>query len=88
MKPIQTLTAVIAFGAFAATAGAGEYNVKRTLQLSQSTADVWRMIGGFCDIDDWHPQVISCEEKVIDGKLHRVLMTTGGDRFCRYRRHA
>ncbi len=85
MKLIQTAMIAVACSAFAANAEAADYSVKRTLQMTQPMADVWRVVGGFCDIDDWHPGVVNCEEKVIDGKLHRVLTTTGGDRFVEQR---
>lgn len=81
MRPIKTLAVTAVSSLMATSVWAADYNVTRTLQLAHSTADVWRHIGGFCDVDDWHPRVVECELKVIDGKLHRVLTTDIGDQF-------
>ena len=85
MRPFPTFAVALAFSAVAAQVGAADYSVKRTLSLSQPMADIWRMVGGFCDIDDWHPWVTDCEEQVIDGKLHRVLTTKAGDKYVEQR---
>ena len=85
MTLIAKLTAT-AIGAVCATAAsATDYEVKRTLVLSSPAAEVWHMIGDFCDIDDWHPGVKSCSLKVIDGSLARVLATVDGDEIVQKR---
>ena len=81
MKPIKTLAAIAISGVLATSAWAADYEVTRTLQLKHAKADVWRLIGGFCDVDNWHPEIARCDLKVIDGKLHRVLTTSGGSQF-------
>lgn len=81
MKSIKTLAVVAISGVLANSAGAADYDVTRTLQLKHAKADVWRLVGGFCDVDDWHPEIVGCDLKVIDGKLHRVLTTSSGVRF-------
>lgn len=81
MKLTRVLTIAAASGVLAAGASAAEYNVTRTLQLEQPMADVWRHVGGFCDIDDWHPEVADCEVTATGGKLRRTLTTRAGDRF-------
>ncbi len=70
---IATLFSLLAPGA-----GAENYQVERTLQLSLPGTETWHLIGDFCDIDDWHPGVSACALKVIEGRLHRVLTTTDG----------
>ena len=81
MKPMKALAIAATSGVLATTALAADYNVSRTLQLAEPKADIWRLIGGFCDVDDWHPNIADCDLKVIDGKLHRILTTDAGDQF-------
>ena len=78
---MNVILAATALSAIATTAVSGDYQVTRTLQLSAPSFEVWRVIGDFCDIDDWHPGVTDCELKVIDGRLNRVLTTGDGGRF-------
>lgn len=81
MGPIKTLAVTAVSSLLATSVWAADYNVTRTLQLTQASTDVWRHIGGFCDVDDWHPRIVECELKVIGDKLHRVLATDTGDQF-------
>lgn len=36
------------------------------------------MAGDFCDIDDWHPDIVGCALRVDAGRLTRVLTTRDG----------
>ncbi len=81
MRPVKILAVTAVSSVLATSVWAAEYNVTRTLQLAHASADIWRHVGGFCDVDDWHPGIVECEVKVIDGKLHRALRTDTGDRF-------
>ena len=72
MKAVKILTGAAVLGALATSAWSADYSVTRTLQLSLSSAEIWRNVGGFCDVDDWHPNVVACELEVIDGKLHLI----------------
>lgn len=84
MKPTTLMIATLS-GLLATSAGAADYTVQRTLQLTQSATEVWHVIGDFCDIDDWHPNISACSLKVRDGKLHRVLTTTTGEEVVEQR---
>ncbi len=77
MKP-TTLTIGALSGLLATAAAAEDYNVQRTLQLTASATHVWHLAGDFCDIDDWHPDILACSLNVIDGRLHRRLTTADG----------
>lgn len=81
MRQIRALAVSAISSVLATSVWAADYSVSRSLQLAHPSADIWRYVGGFCDIDDWHPGVIGCELKVIEGKLHRVLTTATGDQF-------
>ena len=77
--PIKLSAGIITATSLLASGGsAADYTVQRTLQLASSATDVWHVVGDFCDIDDWHPEINACSVKVIDGKLHRVLAGTDG----------
>jgi hypothetical protein len=57
----------------ATSASSADYKVKRSLELPIPSTAVWHLIGDFCDIDDWHPNVQACALKAVDGSLVRVL---------------
>jgi hypothetical protein len=77
--------AVCAGAVLAATAaGAESYKVQRSLDLTDADM-AWKIMGDFCDIDDWHPAVEVCRLRVIDGALHRVLTLAGGGEFVEKR---
>ena len=79
------LTATAIATVCATAAASADYEIKRTIVLDSPATEVWHMIGDFCDIDDWHPDVNSCSLKVIDGSLGRVITTVGGDEFVQKR---
>ncbi len=81
MRSIKALAVTAVSSVLATNVWAADYSVLRTLQLTHNSADIWRYVGGFCDVDNWHPGIVGCELKVIDGKLHRVLTTDTGDQF-------
>ena len=77
---------LIAASLFCATAAwPADFQVKRSIELPASPSLAWQLIGDFCDIDDWHPQVFSCALKVLDGSLVRVLTTDTGDQVTQKR---
>ncbi|MCG6904878.1 MAG: SRPBCC family protein [Rhodobacter sp.] len=77
MKPTAMMIATFA-GFLATGAGAANYQVQRTLQLPFPSTEVWHLIGDFCDIDDWHPDISGCALKAVEGRLERILTTTEG----------
>ena len=75
LKFLATATSLLS----ATASWSADFQVKRSLEVDASSSEVWRLIGDYCDIDDWHPDVASCALKVRDGSLVRVLKTTSGD---------
>lgn len=69
----------------ATAAWSADYKVKRSLDLPTSPTETWHLIGDFCDIDDWHPEVRACSLKVVEGRLVRVLTTNAGDEITQQR---
>lgn len=69
----------------ATAAWSADYKVKRSLEIPSASTQVWQLIGDFCDIDDWHPNVNACSLKVVDGSLARILTTDTGQEFTQKR---
>lgn len=85
MKLGSLVTAIVVTGLCTTNAWSADYKVQRTLQLSSSSTEVWNVVGDFCDIDDWHPNLQACTLKVIDGRLHRSVTTVAGTVFLEKR---
>ena len=66
----------IAIGMFSHSAYALDANVERA--LTTDAKSVWRTIGAFCSIADWHPAVEKCVLSEKDGKTFRELTLGGG----------
>ena len=71
-----TLIAIAASVAWSAYAEAIE--VKKRREAPGVAAEVWALVGGFCDIQKWHPAVAKCEETTKDGKVFRTLTLKDG----------
>ena len=69
----------------ATAAASADFQVKRSMEVFSPMPEVWRLIGDFCDIDDWHPNVKACALKVMDGSLVRVLTMDTGDQVTQKR---
>lgn len=57
---------------------AENYSVSRSISVQGDADEIWHFIGDFCDIDDWHPQIVSCNLKARDNILHRHLELRNG----------
>ena len=85
MTPIAKLSTIATCLLCATAAQSADFQVKRSLELPSSTPQVWHLIGDFCDIDDWHPNVSACSLKVADGSLVRVLTMNTGEQATQKR---
>ncbi len=70
------LVAIAASVAWSAYAEALE--VKKRREAPGTPAEVWALVGGYCDIEKWHPAVAKCEEVTKDGKVIRTLTLQDG----------
>ena len=52
--------------------------VSKSIDLQTSPAQVWKVIGDFCSIAEWHPVIASCEQSEKGGATYRKLTTTDG----------
>jgi hypothetical protein len=85
MNFIAKFSVTIAALLYATAASSADFQVKRSLEVASSASEIWHLIGDFCDIDDWHPNVSSCSLKVMDGSLVRVLKMDTGDQVTQKR---
>ena len=53
-------------------------DVTKTATIAASPETVWKTIGGFCGIGEWHPVVEKCVPSERDGKKVRTLSLKGG----------
>lgn len=75
MRKIQT--AALAVAALSATPALA-LDVTRTATVAAPPATVWKTIGEFCGIGDWHPAVEKCALSEKGGKKVRTLSLKGG----------
>ena len=75
----QTASLLLA-AAIAATipVPASALEVTRSRVVAAPPAAVWSLIGGFCDIQRWHPQVTRCTLSSETGAPVRALVAAGG----------
>lgn len=78
MKTCFTSLAVIGLAMSASAALAEEYNITSSVTVAADSATVWNAIGDFCDIDDWHPGIVSCVVESRDDMVHRQLTLGDG----------
>jgi len=85
MKLYRKLATITCITLCATAAWSADYQVTRSLELTAPAAEVWNVVGDFCDIDDWHPDIRACSLKSLDGSLVRVIVTTTGDEIVQKR---
>ncbi|TXM71234.1 SRPBCC family protein [Methylobacterium sp. WL12] len=52
--------------------------VTKTTMVAASPEAVWKTVGGFCGIGDWHPVIEKCALSKKGGKEERTLSLKGG----------
>ena len=55
-----------------------EYNVTSTVTIAATSTAVWNFVGDFCNIDDWHPDIIQCVLERRDDEVYRQLTLGDG----------
>jgi hypothetical protein len=76
MKLSRLALAVLAVGFSIGAAQA--ITVHRSVTVKGSPWWVWLDIGGFCEIEDWHPAIADCDKEWKDGAVFRTLTIKGG----------
>jgi carbon monoxide dehydrogenase subunit G len=69
---------LIAAASFCFAGSAFALDVKKTVDVPASTDSVWKIIGDFCGIANWHPAIEKCELSKKDGATFRTLSLKGG----------
>ena len=57
---------------------AADFSITSSVTVAADSETVWQAIGDFCDVDDWHPGIVSCELEARDGAAHRQLTLGDG----------
>jgi hypothetical protein len=76
MRARTLFCTIAATGALAGSAVALE--VSRSAQVAGAPDAVWRKIGAFCAIQEWHPAVSRCDETEEGGATYRTLTLADG----------
>ncbi len=76
MNNIKLVSAALVLSA--SSAFAEDYTITSSVTVDADASAVWQVIGDFCDIDDWHPGIVSCALEARDGAVHRQLMLGDG----------
>ena len=69
---------LITAASFYFAAPAFALDVKKTVDVPASPEAVWKTIGDFCGIVNWHPAIGKCEISKKDGATFRTLSLKGG----------
>ncbi|MBO0902608.1 SRPBCC family protein [Jiella sonneratiae] len=71
-------TLALAAAGLVAASPAFAIEVSKSAEIAAAPDSVWKMIGTFCDIQNWHPAVKKCELKQDGGKNVRTLTLPDG----------
>ena len=69
---------LIAAASFCFAGSAFAVDVKKMVDVPASPDSVWKTIGDFCGIANWHPAIEKCEISKKDGVTFRTLTLKGG----------
>ena len=69
---------LIAAASFCFAGSAFALDVKKAVDVPASPDAVWKTIGDFCGIANWHPAIEKCEISKKDGATFRTLSLKGG----------
>lgn len=73
---LMAITPAVAFGVENLKSKPLEVTVSKT---SKASADnMWKAIGDFCGVKEWHPAVVKCAVKEEGGDTYRTLELDGG----------
>lgn len=80
MSPMQKLATTVAVASFICMSAhaAAVLQVSKKGVVPGSPEDVWKKVGEFCAIQDWHPAVTKCEEIKQGGDTFRLLTLGDG----------
>jgi hypothetical protein len=68
-------------GAIAFSAQAQALEVQKRREAPGIAEEVWKLVGGFCDIKSWHPAVADCVEAKEGDVVYRTLTLKNGGKI-------
>jgi carbon monoxide dehydrogenase subunit G len=78
MRCSKILTALILFFAGTAVQAADFVEASKTITVNAGIEEVWKKVGDFCAIQDWHPAIEKCKAYDDHGTFYRTLTLTDG----------
>jgi hypothetical protein len=75
---LKIIVPVVALATTVVMTPAFALEVTKTTMVAASPDAVWKTIGGFCGIGDWHPVIEKCALSKKGGKEERTLSLKGG----------
>lgn len=79
MRISQKIMSVLLLATLSTMAQAADFiEVTKNITVSKSVDEVWKSVGDFCAIKDWHPAVDKCEAYDDHGSFYRKLTLTDG----------
>lgn len=77
MRVLKLMVVAIA-ALLLASASASALTVKKRIEAPGLPAQIWDIVGGFCAIKVWHPEVTDCVEEKSDGVVRVLTLKDGG----------
>jgi carbon monoxide dehydrogenase subunit G len=74
----KILSALILFLAGTIAQAADFVEVSKTITVNSGVEEVWKKVGDFCAIQDWHPAIEKCKAYDDHGTFYRTLTLTDG----------
>lgn len=78
---MMKLALIALAGTIFATAQAEAIEVKKRREAPGTPEQVWKLVGGWCDIKSWHPAVAECEETKEGDVVFRTLTLKNGGKI-------
>ncbi|HRY23876.1 MAG: SRPBCC family protein [Geminicoccaceae bacterium] len=75
---VRTHPLILALPVLLAASPAPAIEVQRHIDVSAPAEEVWSLVGDFCSIEQWHPEVTGCELEEDDATTFRTLRTADG----------
>jgi carbon monoxide dehydrogenase subunit G len=76
MRCSKIFSALILFAAGTMAQAADFVEVSKTVTINAGVEEVWKKVGDFCAIKDWHPAIKDCKAYDDHGTFYRTLTLT------------
>lgn len=86
MRFICSIFTVVLFSISSFVSAADFIEVEKSVEVSGDVSSVWKEIGGFCAIKDWHPAISECQEYDDHGTYYRNLTLAEGGNILEKRK--